>query len=456
MRITQLWFLLGVTASISCLASCSSDSGGPGRNDVLTSPEKSWGTATLVEAQDVPANDAQVMLFDQGDALAVWQAGVASRGGRRIYVSRYTPGGAWTPPQIIDGISGDAFSPQLAASNRGDVVVVWTEVAADNSGQHIYANTYTDEVGWSNAQTLGAAGHQEFPQVAMNTDGTAIAVWQQMDNLGVKSIASNRFTPETGWEAGLAIDQADDLVSLPDVAIDAAGNGIATWLDRPPSGNNDLVSSRFTNGIGWNVAEAVESLDGAAYVYAVALDSIGNGLATWRHFDNAGHGLYSSRFEANTGWAEAVEIGLSDGVPGRSSLALAADGDAIVVWEQDNGSTTDIYATRRHSNGVWDDPQTIDHLDGIAGFPQVATDANGNAIAVWRQFDGETDSIFAAMYEPQEGWGPQLSLEFENGPSARWYEAHAPTIVMNPSGDALVVWTQFDGDHYSIYANSFN
>src|SRR4030067_957017 len=42
---------------------------------------------------------------------------------------------------------------------------------------------------------------------------------------------------------------------------------------------------------------------------------------------------------------------------------------------------------------------------GDAGYPQIAVDAGGNAIAVWYQHDGTRWNIWANRYTAGSGWG---------------------------------------------------
>ncbi len=444
-----------VISTAAFIASCSSESSSVGIDPSVLA-DKRWGKAGLVEPHVGNAHNAQVVLFENGSALAVWRGTETPQSPRRIYSNRLIATDAWSIPQTIDVASGDPFLPRLASNANGDVVTVWTSSDPNGSDQLIYANSFSSTAGWGVAQALQMSGSLQNPKVAVNDEGTALAVWQETDSLGARSVVSSRFTAATGWESVAPIGQANGVLTLPDVGIDANGNGVATWLDRPPSGNNDLVASRFTAGVGWSMIEAVESLDGAARVFDVALNAEGNGLATWWQSDGDIHGLYASRYEAASGWSAAEEIGPSGATPGNLSLALADNGVAVVVWQHETAESRNIYAVNRAPDGTWSSPQRIDALEGIGSQPKVAIDADGDATAVWLQNDGQTDSVYAAQFDPVDGWGPQLILETENGIPARWFEARAPAVVMNRAGDALVIWTQFDGESYSLYSNSYS
>src|SRR3972149_2455683 len=56
------------------------------------------------------------------------------------------------------------------------------------------------------------------------------------------------------------------------------------------------------------------------------------------------------------------------------------------------------------------------NLDAV--FPQVAVDPRGNAIAVWRQFDGNIDNLTANRYVAGLGWTGEVLIEAGGGGGA--------------------------------------
>jgi hypothetical protein len=87
---------------------------------------------------------------------------------------------------------------------------------------------------------------------------------------------------------------------------------------------------------------------------------------------------------------------------------------------------------------------------GSARDAQIASDASGNALAVWQQYDGSRDNIWARPFTPSGGWGTAILLETNTA-----YGSLKPQIAMNASGYAAVVWEQSDGTQDSIWANVY-
>ena len=80
-------------------------------------------------------------------------------------------------------------------------------------------------------------------------------------------------------------------------------------------------------------------------------------------------------------------------------------------------------------------------------------DGSGNAIAVWTKYNyaKKCYSIWANRYDAVSGtWGTSELIEtYDTG------YARKPRIAMESGGDAMVVWYQYDGDRYNIWANKY-
>ena len=99
----------------------------------------------------------------------------------------------------------------------------------------------------------------------------------------------------------------------------------------------------------------------------------------------------------------------------------------------------------------WGTAELIETDDaGDAGVPQIAFDAAGNALAVWEQSDGIRFSIWSNRYTAGSGWGtPELIEADDTG------GAECPQIAFDAAGNALAVWRQFDGVRYNIWSNRY-
>ena len=69
------------------------------------------------------------------------------------------------------------------------------------------------------------------------------------------------------------------------------------------------------------------------------------------------------------------------------------------MWYQYDGGGSNIWANR-FDGSSWGTAELIETDNaGDAFDPQVAFDNSGNAIAVWQQFDGTLDNIWANRFQ---------------------------------------------------------
>src|SRR6266403_4064188 len=94
---------------------------------------------------------------------------------------------------------------------------------------HLYAQT----LGWGAATSIGLTftPKGQLPKIAADPQGDAIAVWAQGDSAGVLSIWANRYDVGSGsWGTATLIENNSGLAFLPQVGMDNNGNAIAVWV----------------------------------------------------------------------------------------------------------------------------------------------------------------------------------------------------------------------------------
>jgi hypothetical protein len=141
-------------------------------------------------------------------------------------------------------------------------------------------------------------------------------------------------------------------------------------------------------------------------------------------------------------------INISD--PGQDGfepqVVVAPDGTVIAVWTRSDGSVFRIQSSSRTPTGAWAAPVTISDVGESASGPAIAVDPSGNALAVWTQSDGLNLRIHSA-YRPAGG-----SFGADNTVSAAGQDASAPVVSMDNSGNGLVAWQRSDGTKLRVQA----
>ncbi len=153
------------------------------------------------------------------------------------------------------------------------------------------------------------------------------------------------------------------------------------------------------------------------------------------------------------GWQGATLIGLDDaGDATEAQVALNDDGRAVAVWQQRNGAHYHVMARHFSPDEGWGAVVAVETNEAGSAFsPQVAMDDAGNVLVVWQQSNGVQESIWANRFVPAKGWGKAMLIENNDiGPAVN------PRVVMNESGEAIVVWRQnTGGDEEQIWASRF-
>lgn len=304
---------------------------------------------------------------------------------------------------------------------------------------------------WGIPQLVDTSRHPaNYPTVAVNSAGNAVAVWRQDFSLTSRfphEIWASYYTTSTGWGEPELLESIQVDAQLPQVVMDEAGNAIAIW--EAAGTTQDIWTNRYTPAGGWGGAELLETEDD---VYAmlgsddnsIAMAPDGNAVVVWSQWDNelpplmlAGYKAMARRYIPGVGWA-APEV-LSDTW---SSTALQVgwdgSGNAMALWE-----LRGIRSKRYTPGGGWSTSLTLVSDFDVGHSARLAVDPAGNAVAVWMQtgcplcVPAITGGIFGNRYSVDVGWGSPQLLYAESSLPILGFD-----VVANGAGDAVVVWRE--------------
>ena len=412
-----------------------------------------WQTATLIESGFTgSALDPQVAINAAGDVMAVWTQSSGPQ--NDIWANRYTPKTGWEVVELIETNNrGDTRFPQIKLDAAGNAVAIWQQ--SNGSRYEIWANRYVAGVGWGVAERIDTEnlGHANLPQLSMDGQGNVIAVWYQHDGTR-NNIWANRYVSGKGWDAAERIENSDTGgAKNPQLSVEDGGAAIAVWEQVDDKNSRyDIWANQYVPGSGWGKATLVETNDAGDANHPRVSVSGGSVLAVWLQFDGSVASIWANDYVAGSGWGKAVPItnwGQGFGLSHYPQIAAGGSG-ALAVWHQWDGTRNNIWANRYLPGSGWGKPELIETNDTETAYaPQIAVDADGNALAVWSQISarGKID-VWANRYVPGMGWGMTELIETHNIGSAK-----LPQISINAGGDAVAVWFQFDGSYNSIWAN---
>ena len=381
-------------------------------------------------------------------------AGIALSQGAVLTVSAAPVAGrAWQSAVLVEANNAsDGTRPQVAVDTSGNAMAVWQQL--DGAAMSIWANRYTPMGGWGTPVLIETLSESNAfaPQIAIDGSGNALAVWQQVDpNTGVLSVWANRYDAVSNtWSTPSALGAG----MQPQIVADSSGNALAVW--NLYNGSGSVWANRYTAGTGWGTAARIETGGtNSAGPPQVAVDASGNALAVWNRFDGGSRNdIWANRYTAATntwGTAVLIETGNAGGAE-TPQIAVDANGNGVAVWAYFDGARYDILATHyTASTNTWGPAALSLTASASSGAsPQVAFDSTGNAIAVWTQQAGTRYDLWANRYTAGTGWGTAVLIESDDTGSA-----DDPQIAFDDSANAIVVWHQRDGTRANIWANRY-
>ncbi|QRK10130.1 Ig-like domain-containing protein [Archangium violaceum] len=369
---------------------------------------------------------------------AVLSAPVKDRAGwamtSSVTVGFTTRGREWQPPREVHSVRPGLF-PDVAVDGQGHALAIWVQ---DTSGVAFrpFASRYLPHVGWEPARELDTVhpGDVERPAVAVNEVGFGVAVWElhvgsQVDLYAVE------YSPGSGWSTPHLLETRAEPVSTPRVGVDAQGNALVVWR-QSDGGAESLWAARLVKDGGWSAPLLLESGPGATSVPTLALEGSGRALVAWLQPDSGGTPrVQASRFVPGSGWTPPEQAAAS-GEGTSVSAALSADGSAFILfrWRDAGTGSSSLYATRFVPGEGWREP-TAALGDAPPGGddPAVAMDRWGRAMVSWTGPRTGSSTVFLKRFTPENGWQP---VAMDQGQSVQ------PSVAADGQGNFHIVWVE--------------
>jgi hypothetical protein len=294
-----------------------------------------------------------------------------------------------------------------------------------------------------------------YQHVAMDAAGNAVATW--MRQASFPTVWASRFSPAIGWTPPERLTPAGEQGWFPQLAVDPMGDGLVVWrstrLNFPPI-DWTIWASRLAQGR-WGAAQAIQSprLETGGSSAGIAVSADGTGLAVWTERQRGVPRIWANHFRPQTGWATAEPISDEDprGVS-FADVAMDAIGNGTAVWLRWLASAAqDIVATRYVAGRGWDAPVTAAASRNSVQSTELAMDPSGNALVVWLEADpGDVFRLWAMRFTIGAGWGLPVLLQADVG------TVEPARIAMDAEGNGSVVWRRMKADRVDIYAARFN
>jgi hypothetical protein len=371
-----------------------------------------------------------VAIDPDGGAVAAWSRFDGTTA--RVQAALLEPGTtAFGAPVTLSAAGGNATDPQVALDAAGNAVVLWSRF--DGSVNRIQATFRPTGGSFGATQTVSASGQSAvFPRLAVNPAGNAVAVWQRFD--GADQRVQAAFRPAGGGFGGVqTISVAGQDGTAPDVAIDAAGRAVAIWQRFDGSDQRVQAASRAATG-SFGAPQTLSAAGQDSVDPDIAVGAAGAAVASWQRFDGSVQRVQVSVRPLGGSFAAPQTVSPAGLQALDPRVGAAADGAAIVVWQQVQGGRFEIDTSRRPAGGQFGAAARISEAGTGALSPDLAFDAEGDALAGWHRFANNefevqtADWTLSGVPPPRRQGEPVPPFDFTAPPSASLADTIAPVV----------------------------
>lgn len=342
--------------------------------------------------------------------------------------------------------AGSYYEPSVAADADGNFVVVWSASSTQlYSLTHVHMRRF-DRNGvplGSQQQVDTHVPDAGGAVVARSADGRYVVAWDAYPASGAE-IRARRFDAAgnaLGGEITVAVRGSG--YAGPDLSIATDDSGAFTVVWTHDTGNGadfDVFRRRFdAYGIAQGPVQRVNTAyAGGQRVADIAMDAAGNSVVVWDSYINRYDSrVLGQRYDANgvpvgAEFVLAYKQGYPAEEPTRPSVAMArASGDFSVSWQRrSNSILTRSYAANGTARGG---EQLISDGTPGAAYAQIAVDADGDATVVWQNAESSWSDDFGVVGRRIAAYA---SVDLAAQLQASVHSALAPTLISYQIGVA--------------------
>jgi hypothetical protein len=355
-----------------------------------------------------------------GDFFVVWE-GQSAKDVRGINGRLFKGATAAAADLLVNkSVLADQYDAAVARDTKGNYIVVWSEVANDNSeimAQRFQAaGTPLGNAFKVNQDPAGSKPSDLRPAIARTSGGGFVVVWITVPALGdtesTPRVMARRFNA-AGAALGSPLKLNSGLVKgeRPGVCVDTSGRIIAVWtsVDQflPFQPNKKGLSMRRLSPAGVPLAgeEIIKPPTADYFQPAVSCGAGSTFVVVW-HGEQApavaGTDIVGQRFSRlgrKVGAAFRLNT-LTAGEQRNPATSHDAKGNFVVVWQATTGTKLAIYGRRYTAAGAATGPAEFEvYVDPFRSHnPRVAhIGAAGDYVVVWQDANR---SIFGRRFAP--------------------------------------------------------
>jgi hypothetical protein len=330
--------------------------------------------------------------------------------------------GTWEKTIVVESRGG----PQdvtIGADAKGNVLLLWGQSSSsDSTLVGLWASRTSDGLAWSSPVRITSV-YTWNPQLAVARNGTARAVYTKLLADGTWPLYS-AYYDGSAWTENptMVAPNAVNMDQDPRLVVDASGSGILIF-DSVDTGVAAAIftGQTFSTPTILNPNHLTISPDSRA----IAMNRKGEGVFVWSESSGSTIGLSARTYNPSVGWSAVTPPILASDTIGALAVAMDEQDNVTILLQQGLASGgMNVMGIHGSVNGSWSDVTALE-TDNVASYlvdhyamPQLAIDASGNVLAVWRKdLSTTTTTTYAACASRFSGgsWLPQFRLGLKTG-----------------------------------------
>jgi hypothetical protein len=227
--------VVGIDASGNATAVWEDANTGTTLTTVASKPASGeWQTPKALSMAGENANEPRVAVDPRGDAVAAWERPEEGGGEELIEAAvKATSSPTWGKAVALtkpEGGKGEPAGQQVAIDGQGDAVAVWSRTNVNRDVIEV-AEASSSSSMWQPPIALSAFGGnvEEAPQLSVNGQGEVVVVWERSNGTNEVIEAASGLAASDSWQAPIALSAPGQSAAEPQVALDSQGDAAAVW-----------------------------------------------------------------------------------------------------------------------------------------------------------------------------------------------------------------------------------
>jgi hypothetical protein len=274
--------------------------------------------------------------------------------------------------------------------------------------------------------------------------------WMEKAGANVEVMYASQ-APSSGWSSPINISKNSAPSEKPRLAVGSDGTVHAVWQDHAP-GNFDVFYASKPPATGWTSPINIANTPGDSIRPEIALDSGGTPHVVWYDYTPGRSDIFYTTRSADGSWLAPLNISKTPAQSGRTSIVADSQDRLHVVWTEKLGGQSDVFYVSKDPGGQWSTPVDILPTPGESGRPHITVDKLDGLHVVWGDgsegkgnFQSSDFEVYYARRPVGRSWTAPTNLSHNSGISG------GADVAVDGQGGIHVAWNDQTLGNFEIF-----